>query len=197
MSKAEKTKRHIIEKTAPLFNTKGYGATSLSDITNITGLTKGSIYGNFKDKDEVVVEAFRYNALMRGKGLNMAIKSAANPLDALVAMIEFYRESLAEVDRLGGCPMINAATESDDHLLFLKETVQQFFLGWQEKFIRVLKDGQMQGYFRNDFEPKEYSMELLILIEGGILLARTLGDKSHLDLALNRCLKIIYNEIKK
>jgi AcrR family transcriptional regulator len=40
MSKAEKTKQFIIEKTAPLFNTKGYNSTSLSDITQATGLTK-------------------------------------------------------------------------------------------------------------------------------------------------------------
>jgi AcrR family transcriptional regulator len=40
MSKAEKTKQFIIEKTATLFNTKGYISTSLSDITQATGLTK-------------------------------------------------------------------------------------------------------------------------------------------------------------
>ena len=57
MSKAEKTKQHIIEKTATLFNTKGYISTSLSDITQVTGLTKGSIYGNFENKDEVAIEA--------------------------------------------------------------------------------------------------------------------------------------------
>ncbi|HAE68223.1 MAG TPA: TetR/AcrR family transcriptional regulator, partial [Sphingobacterium sp.] len=53
MSKAEQTRQYIIEKTAPIFNKKGYFATSLSDITTATGLTKGSIYGNFKDKDDL------------------------------------------------------------------------------------------------------------------------------------------------
>jgi len=62
MSKAEKTKQFIIEKTAPVFNTKGYTSTSLSDITKSTGLTKGSIYGNFENKEEVALEAYRYNA---------------------------------------------------------------------------------------------------------------------------------------
>jgi AcrR family transcriptional regulator len=61
MSKAEKTKQFIIEKTATLFNTKGYTSTSLSDITQAT-LTKGSIYGNFENKDEVALEVYKYNA---------------------------------------------------------------------------------------------------------------------------------------
>lgn len=43
MTKAEKTRNFIVEKTAPIFNMKGYAGTSLNDITAATGLTKGSI----------------------------------------------------------------------------------------------------------------------------------------------------------
>jgi AcrR family transcriptional regulator len=62
MSKAEKTRQFIIEQTAELFNKKGYAGTSLSDITSATGLTKGSIYGNFENKDEVAKEVYLYNS---------------------------------------------------------------------------------------------------------------------------------------
>ena len=61
MSKAERTRQFIIEKTAPIFNSKGYAGTSLNDIVDATGLTKGSIYGNFGNKDEVAIAAFEYN----------------------------------------------------------------------------------------------------------------------------------------
>lgn len=196
MTKAEKTRQQIIEKTAPIFNAKGYATTSLSDITAATGLTKGSIYGNFKDKDEVAIEAFKYNVSERSKGLHIAENEANNPLEALIAMIEFYRDSLSEVNKTGGCPMLNAAVEADDHLLFMKETVKINFIGWQKKFIKTLNQGQEQGFIRTDISIENYAMELLILIEGGILLARTLEDKHHLDLALNRALTIINNEIK-
>ena len=53
MSKAEKTRQFNNESTAELFNKKGYAGTSLSDISEATGLTKGSIYGNFENKDDV------------------------------------------------------------------------------------------------------------------------------------------------
>jgi AcrR family transcriptional regulator len=43
VSKSERTKQYIIEKTAPVFNEKGYAGTSLTDLENATGLTKGSI----------------------------------------------------------------------------------------------------------------------------------------------------------
>jgi len=50
MKKSENTRKYIIEKVAPVFNKKGFTGTYLSDMEKATGLTKGSIYGNFKDK---------------------------------------------------------------------------------------------------------------------------------------------------
>ncbi len=61
LSKAERTKQFIVEKTALVFNIKGYAGTSINDLMTATGLSKGSIYGNFENKDEVAVAAFDYN----------------------------------------------------------------------------------------------------------------------------------------
>jgi len=94
MSKAEKTRQFIIEKTAPIFNKKGYAATSLADITEATGLTKGSIYGNFENKEEVVIEALRYNVSKRSGGLDEVISVSQNPLDGLIGMLEDQLEKL-------------------------------------------------------------------------------------------------------
>ena len=196
MSKAEKTRQFIIEKTAPIFNRKGYAATSLADITEATGLTKGSIYGNFENKEEVVIEALRYNVSKRSGGLDEVISASQNPLDALICMLEYHREKLMQVLKTGGCPMLNAATEADNHLDFLKNTVQRQFQGWQMKFIKVIEDGQAQGYFKKDISADNYAKEFIMLIEGGILLSGTLDDKKYMDLAVDRGLKIIETEIK-
>ena len=53
-TKSFETKQYILEKIAPIFNKNGYAGTSLSDVTKATGLTKGAIYGNFKDKEEIL-----------------------------------------------------------------------------------------------------------------------------------------------
>ena len=58
MTKSEKTKNFIIEKTIPIFIRKGYEGTSLSDIEEATNLSKGSIYGNFANKEEVILAVF-------------------------------------------------------------------------------------------------------------------------------------------
>ena len=72
MKKAERTRQSIIEKTAVLFNTKGFEGTTLQDLTACTGLTKGALYGNFKDKEEIATEAFRYAVLKSRQALRDA-----------------------------------------------------------------------------------------------------------------------------
>lgn len=196
MNKAEKTRQFIIEKTAPLFNTKGYAVTSLSDITDATGLTKGSIYGNFANKDQVVIEAFLHNVNQLKKDMVIAIEKADNNYDKLNNLVEFYRNYWKKVIVGGGCPMLNASTEADDHLLFLKESVQESFVGWKNKISEILEQGKLTKEFKENIASEDYAYTIIMLIEGGILLSRTLGNKQHLNQALDRIIIIINEEIK-
>ena len=195
MSKAAKTKQYIIEKTAPLFNTKGYAATSVSDITAITGLTKGSIYGNFNNKDEVVVEAFLYNVSIIKREIHAALNRGNNPKEALLNFVDFYRQYWEKLVASGGCALLNAATEADDHLLFLKESVQYNFNLWIQRLTGVIEEGKKQGYFKQDVVSEEIASLFIMLIEGGILLSRSLGNKKHLDVALDQITQIIHIQL--
>jgi len=195
MSKAEKTKQLIIEKTADFFNRKGYAATSLSDITKITGLTKGSIYGNFDDKEEVVIAAFKFNAKRLRDSMDAAISKEDTVYGQLMAMLNFYKTTWKKAASQGGCPMLNAATEADDHLLFLQDTVKENFIAWQKKISTIIEKGKAEGSFKAGLQTETYAYTFVMLIEGGILLSRTLNQITHLNTALDRVKLIIDQEI--
>src|ERR1700720_218337 len=61
VTKGEQTRRDIVQKSAPLFNQKGYEGTSLSDLMEATGLQKGGIYRHFSSKEELATESFDYS----------------------------------------------------------------------------------------------------------------------------------------
>ncbi len=197
MGKAQKTRQFIIEKTASLFNKKGYAVTTLSDIIEVTGLTKGSIYGNFRDKDEVVIEALRYNVDRLNQALKLAVKDKTTSLDQLLAFVDFYRNTFSQIMEEGGCPMLNAATESDDNLIFLKETVKVSFEGWQRIIQQIIQNGIDDGTFKENISVYNYTSIFIMLIEGAILLSRALNDTNQLTIALDRIMTIIEFEIKK
>jgi len=196
MSKAEKTKQFIIEKTATLFNTKGYASTSLSDITSATGLTKGSIYGNFENKDEVALEVYKYNSGMLKKNVARSFSDEfPTSLEKLKAFVSFYRKNWNTVFLNGGCPLMNAATEADDTFPTLKNQVKRSFEEWARKISEVIKTGQKNGEFNEKINSEKYASLFIMLIEGGILLSKTSGDEAFLNMALDRILLIIELEL--
>jgi len=75
----ENTAEFILSRTAPIFNKNGYVGTSLSDLTKATGLTKGAIYGNFLNKEDLALKAFQWN--LKEAILNVGLDSKfINPL---------------------------------------------------------------------------------------------------------------------
>lgn len=196
MSKAEKTKQFIIEKTATLFNTKGYTYTSLSDITAATGLTKGSIYGNFENKDDVALQAYKHNSGWLGKNMARSLgEEFPDTVGKLKAFVSFYRKNWKTVFENGGCPLLNAATEADDTFPDLKRQVTKSFEEWISKISKVISDGQQKGEINKNADAEEYASLFIMLIEGGILLSKTTGDHKFLNRALDKILNIIDKEL--
>lgn len=196
MSKAEKTKQHIIEKTATLFNTKGYISTSLSDITEATGLTKGSIYGNFENKDEVAIEVYKHNAGLLSKTISYSFGDEyPTSAEKLHAFVGFYRKNWKTVFSNGGCPLMNAATEADDSFPALKPYVRNSFELWMAKISTVILQGQTNGEINEKVDAEKYASLFIMLIEGGILLSKTMGTQSFLNDALDKITHMIDHEL--
>lgn len=195
MSKAEQTRQFIIEKTAVLFNKNGFAGTSLSDITVATGLTKGSIYGNFENKEEVVIAVFKHNSGEFARKAELAIATESTAYKQLIAYTNFYRNNWMAISEKGGCPMLNAATEMDDALPFMKSAVQNAFANWTKRWIKIIAFGMKQNEFRQDIHPKEYATTFIMLIEGGILLSKVRNNPESLNLALDRIVNIINEEL--
>ncbi len=59
MSKRHRTRASLVEAAAEVFAEKGFHAATLDDIAARAGLTKGAIYGNFKNKEELLLATFR------------------------------------------------------------------------------------------------------------------------------------------
>lgn len=197
MSKAAQTRQFIIEKTATLFNTKGYEGTTLSDITTATGLTKGSVYGNFGNKNEVALAVYKFNAETYGNNLSTVLDGKNSPQEKLVALTGFFRSNWKEIFSKGGCPLLNAAVEADDNLSFLKKNVQVSFKRLANTISNILAEGKIQAVFKKGIDTEEYAYTIIMLLEGGVLLSKITNNSKHLFSALDRIDRIIKTEIIK
>ena len=76
MKKGERTRRRIVECSAPVFNTKGYAGASMSDLVLVTGLEKGGIYNHFGSKEQLALEAFDYATGIMRERFRQALETA-------------------------------------------------------------------------------------------------------------------------
>lgn len=196
MSKAERTRQFIIEQTAPIFNKQGYVGTSLNDLTAATGLTKGAIYGNFENKEEVAVAAFDYNLGLVEEGLRVGIHSGATVREKLLAMPRFYRAIYPQMCEKGGCPILNAAIETDDAPpTVLRQRVQRSLARWHRNIVQLLEQGQQSGEIRSGVDAAYYATLFIALTEGSIMVAKATGEASALDAGMAHLERLIETEL--
>jgi AcrR family transcriptional regulator len=192
MTKAEKTRRFIVEQTAPIFNMKGYAGTSLSDITEATGLTKGSVYGNFANKDEVALAAFDYNKEKMTAAVNSAMAGEKTIKGKLLVYVDLYRTLLSDALPKGGCPLLNTAIESDDTHPELREKVLKAVLDWKKRLTNLVKEGIAQNQIAKDTNAEQVALTMIAMIEGAIMLSRLTASEAHWDLIMDSLKKYVH-----
>ncbi len=181
MSKAKKTKRYIVDKTAIIFNKKGFVGTSLSDLTDATNLTKGSIYGNFNNKQEVAEAAFNYNYqnLIKRFAAKLSIKKHTK--DKLYIFLETYEEVYNELIVSGGCPILNNAVDTDDTNPALNALSIRAFKDWNSNLKNIIKNGKSAQEINESIDEAYYADLFIITIEGSLMLSKSTGEKRYFE----------------
>ncbi|MCG8310152.1 MAG: TetR/AcrR family transcriptional regulator [Cytophagales bacterium] len=194
MNKAKRTKRYIIEKTSELFNKQGFKGTSLSDLTVATKLTKGSIYGNFSSKEEVALAAFNHNYQNLIKKFSANLAKAPTSKAKLATFLDTYEEIYTEIISSGGCPILNNAVDADDTNSKLNNLSVKAFYDWNQTIRLIMNAGKSTGEFSRVLNSEYYADLFLLIIEGGLVLAKSTGEKRYFRHALQH-LRIIVSEV--
>lgn len=195
LTKAEKTTQFILEKVGPYFNKHGYTGTSLSAITAATGLTKGAIYGNFKDKEDLALQAFNYNIRRAMSILQERMSMDADGLTKLKEITRFFRKYYAAEKLHGGCPMINVGIDSLNHNNTLYKRVVDVMNKLIQKIADIIEQGKQEGSFKSNIDSLKYANKIYAQIQGGIFITSMLKDESHLSELMNHVDQMIDTEM--
>lgn len=191
ISKAERTRQFIIEKAAPLFNKKGYNGSSLSELIKEIGLTKGAIYGNFKNKDEIATAAFEFNLSRINEVINLTQVDEDDAIKKLLFIPDFYRRKARELGTNGGCPILNTSVEVDNNNSLLNKRVRQTINQWTSNIEKIINEGKLKNQIKDNVSATELAVVIISLIEGGIMLTMIMNDATQLMTVLDKVELII------
>ncbi len=177
MTRADENRQRIIAAAAPLFNTRGYAGTSMSDVLEATGLHKGSVYWCFPNKDDLALAVFDYSAGLMLEHIKQAMAQAGpRAADQLLAFLDVYANVSEQQPIIGGCPVLNSAIESDDAYPFLRERVAAALHDWQTCLKEVIQGGIARGEFPESTDTDRLVAVLIGGIEGALMMTRLLHD---------------------
>lgn len=184
LNKGETTKERILSEAVKLFQHKGFGSTSITDILTATGLKKGALYFHFTSKEEIALLAL---ARARSELLDFLDTSLVGATAA--ACLENYFGALVQWHRnlrfAGGCIFGNAALEMADSNERFAVVVSSVFDEWTARIRVVIEAGQGDGTMRRDLVAGDVAHHVVSATEGAIMLARLRKSDAPLTLCFS------------
>jgi TetR/AcrR family transcriptional regulator, transcriptional repressor for nem operon len=178
VSKGARTREQVIEQAAALFNQHGYHGASISDVMAATGLKKGGIYRHFTSKEELAMAAFAFSVDKMRERFDVALASAETALERLSAIVSVYARIPSDPPVPGGCPILNAAVESDDGNPELRAEAQRVLGDLKRALRAIVRQGQERGELRTDLDLEAFANVFIAQLEGAVMLSKLFGSQT-------------------
>ena len=156
--KGAQTRQKIIEKSLQLFSVKGYFNTSISDILEATGLTKGGLYGHFQSKEDIWYAVYQRAVEIWQEIVFKEARGISNPLNRIENIIEKdLGEYMGRDVFEGGCFFFNSLVELSGQSDAMSRHILQGFVRFSRLLRSWLREADQKGLLKDGLDLKEIS----------------------------------------
>ena len=196
-AKGAQTRQTIIEKTLQLFCVKGYYNTSINDILQATGLTKGGLYGHFASKKDIWYAVYDEALTIWKAVVFKGIQSGSDPLERIQAFIENdIKNKLGNNIFEGGCFFHSMLVELSGQSNAMCERLLQGFTQLAGLLCAWLEQADQQGMLKADLNLKEIANYIIISLNGAAALYASGRDPAILDQTVSQ-LRFYIRQLEK
>ena len=196
-TKAERTTAFIIETVAPVFNKHGYVGTSMSDLTEATGLTKGALYGNFENMEALALAAYEYSINKLLNAIDERLNIEGDSLEKLFSLTKFYRNYDIFTLDIGGCPVLNVGVDARHNNKQLAAAASETINVIEGKIALVLENGVNNSEIHLPVPPLQFAKQLYTMLQGAIAMNTITADRKYLMNTVAYLEVLVKKEIKK
>ncbi len=162
--KLEFDRNEAVAAATETFWEKGYGATSLDDLTERLGIGRASLYNAFGDKRALLLEALdEYSATAR-RGLNEALASNVSGKIAITSMLE--RVACCDGTAVRGCMCVTVGIEINGADSEIQRTIINNIERMEDAFAALIVRGQADGSVKPEIDAPATANALAALVVG-------------------------------
>jgi len=141
-------KRRIIEEASELFGRSGVKSITMDDLARHLGISKRTIYENFKDKEDLLIACIDSLHEEACKKKEKIFQNADNVVDAILAMLQRSAEKTVQ----GHFKMMNDVRKYYSQVY--KEHLSRFHADECRNMEQSIQRGVKEGVFRDDLNPE-------------------------------------------
>lgn len=188
-------KKKILHESLKLFSLKGFLSTSMRQILDAAGTSKGGFYNHFKSKEELFFQVLdEARNIWREKNLS-GLDEIENPIGKIKRFLENFRDLyLKDAENFpGGCIFITFSVELRDQRPLLSREVNKGFIGLKHLLKRLLDEGKESGELSDDVDTRAIT-EMLF---AGMLGATVMYGVDKSDINLNRSINTLIDYLER
>jgi AcrR family transcriptional regulator len=180
----------FLDEAIELFSASGFSGVGISDLTAATGLTVGSVYKAFRDKEGVFAKALERYIALREAQIAAIFAEAATARAKVEGLLRLYVDLSRGNDGRLGCMVVSGITDLDQIGRGAEALLAQMS-SRQGMLARLIEEGRRDGSIAARNEPETIAAVLLALLQGMRIVGKAGGLNTDRDKFVARVLKVL------
>ncbi|MFD0915389.1 TetR/AcrR family transcriptional regulator [Pseudahrensia aquimaris] len=134
----------VLNRALAVFRELGYEATSVDDLSEATGLGKGSLYAAFESKEGLFLHVLDFYRQKSDARFKAALENSSL-VEAISDALQVFFENLTDADNCGGCLVVQAAENSEIKSRRIRRKVVAAFSEEEQAFYERLRKACSDG----------------------------------------------------
>ena len=166
------TKKAILEASMQLFARRGYHGTSISQIAEATGLTKGALYWHFKGKEDLFLTVLDRIRETWQEAIMGRIETSARVLEKLEQLFDATSEMVTGSDNPYSMHLFLVSAGAQPEMSDFEDAIRAAYAGYVKTLADTIKAGQEDGEIKRDVDAESAAVGIIGCLEGVVLQAR-------------------------
>ncbi|MGI9200237.1 MAG: TetR/AcrR family transcriptional regulator [Woeseiaceae bacterium] len=181
-TKGEQTREHIMATAESIILNRGYSGTSIEEIINKAGITKGGFFYHFDGKNDLarnLILRYLDNDMAFFSGLADRARSLTeDPLQQFLLFLKLMAEAMHDLPSTHpGCLVASFTYEAEQFDEEVRKLNAEGVLAWRRIFSEMLESVEEKYTLKVDKQTDDLADMLTSVIEGGIIMSKLLEDK--------------------
>jgi AcrR family transcriptional regulator len=166
------TRKEIIEASMKLFARRGYHGTSVAQIAEATGLTKGALYWYFKGKEDLFLNVLDCIKENWQETILSRVDAADGVVDKLSELFDATSEMIASNKNPYSMHLFLVSAGAQPEMREFEDAIKEAYGGYIKTLASTLRRGQEDGEIRKDIAADSAAVGIVGCLEGIVLQAR-------------------------